>query len=253
MKEKRTDKINGYIVTILTVLGILFFWTVMALIAKSSYILPSIPETLVAIGELLITGEFYFSFLLTILRSIIAFAISFLLAFFLSVLCYKSKTADRIISPIVGILRALPTVAVILLLLIWTNSQVAPVIVTMLVVLPTLKTETTSSLNSLDRDVLEMCKVFNVSKKETLLKVIVPQVLPSLFISVGAGLSLNLKLMVAAEVLASTKNSIGNMLNFANYNLLIPKMLALVTISVLASLIIEKAFKLISKKVGKWQ
>jgi NitT/TauT family transport system permease protein len=253
MKKTEKNKLTNLSISILTVLGILIFWTVLALIADSSYILPSIPETVVAIGELLITGEFYISFLLTLLRSVIAFALSFSVAFLLSLLCYKKKTADRIISPIVGILRALPTVAVILLLLIWTNSEVAPVIVTMLVVLPTLKTEITNALNTLDDDVITMCKVFGVSKREVFKKVTVPQVLPALLLSAGAGLSLNVKLMVAAEVLASTKNSIGNMLNFANFNLLVPRMLALVTLSVIACLVIEKAFKLISKKVGKWQ
>ena len=150
-------------------------------------------------------------------------------------------------------MRALPTIAIVLLLLFWTNSKIAPVIVTMLVVLPTLKTQTTNSLNSLDKDLFVMCKVFNVEKKEIFTKVTVPQIMPSLLLSVGAGLSLNVKLMVAAEVLASTKNSIGNMLNYANFNLLIPKMLALVTFSVLACLVIEKIFSVLSKKVGKWQ
>lgn len=253
MKDNNQNKLTGFAITLSTVVGILIVWTVLALIANSSYILPSIPETLVAMGKLLITGEFYLAFMLTLLRSFIAFSISFLLAFILSVFCYKSKTAERVINPIVGILRALPTVAVILLLLIWTNSQVAPVIVTTLVVLPTLKTQTTNSLNSLDKDLFVMCKVFNVEKKEIFTKVTVPQIMPSLLLSVGAGLSLNVKLMVAAEVLASTKNSIGNMLNYANFNLLIPKMLALVTFSVLACLVIEKIFSVLSKKVGKWQ
>lgn len=249
---KNKDKITNVSVTIITVLIILLTWTVVSLAVGSKYILPSVYETAIETIKLFAVGEFYLAFLFTLIRSIIAFILSFLLAFAFSVFAYKSKKADTVVTLLTGIMRALPTVAVILLLLIWTNSQIAPIIVTSLVVLPTLKTEITNSINAIDKDVLEMCKVFEVDKKSVYKKVIIPQLSPTVLLSIGAGLSLNVKLMVAAEVLASTKNSIGNMLNFANYNLLVSRMLALVVVSVITCLIVEKVFKSLSKKAGKW-
>jgi NitT/TauT family transport system permease protein len=123
----------------------------------------------------------------------------------------------------------------------------------MLVVMPTTYTHLKSALDSVDKSTLEAGQVDGADKLQLFYSIQFPQIAPAVYSAVGSGISLNFKLMVAAEVLASTKNSIGNMLNFANFNLLVPRMLALVTLSVIACLVIEKAFKLISKKVGKWQ
>jgi NitT/TauT family transport system permease protein len=171
----------------------------------------------------------------------------------LAILSERSFIAKKIISPIISIIRALPTIAVVLLLLFWTNSFVAPIIVTMLVVLPTLYVNLTSAISSVDKNLLEMCYFYNVEKKQVLKKVIVPCILPQTLTAMGAGISLNLKLMVAAEVLASTAKSIGGLLNYTNSNLQTAKMIALVVITVILALIIEKFFNFFSLKVGKWQ
>jgi ABC-type nitrate/sulfonate/bicarbonate transport system permease component len=123
----------------------------------------------------------------------------------------------------------------------------------MLVVLPTLYVNLTGAISSLDKDVLEMCNLFNVDKKKTFYKVIVPGVAPQVLTATGAGISLNLKLMVAAEVLASTAKSLGGLLNYSNYNLQTANMIALVVVTVIVGLLIEKIFNVISIKVGKWQ
>ena len=71
--------------------------------------------------------------------------------------------------------------------------------------------------------------------------------------SVGTGLSLNLKLMVAAEVLAATAKSIGNMLNNGNYYLEIPKMFALTLVVIVAGLLIEVIFGALAKRTERWK
>ena len=189
----------------------------------------------------------------TFLRCLIAFTCSFIIAFSLAVLARNLKYAKQVVKPVIAVMRALPTIAVVLLLLFWTNSYVAPVIVTMLVILPTLYSEVTNSLFAIDEKEIEMCNFFGVSKKEVLLKVQLPQILPPLLQTVGAGLSLNLKLMVAAEVLSATARSIGTMLNIAKYNVEISQMIALVLVTVVLGLIIEWIFSLLSKKAGKWK
>lgn len=252
MKENK-EALKNLILPLITVACILLLWTIASISVGSKYILPSIAETFRALIKLLGELSFYLAFIFTLIRSLIAFAISFLLALTLALLSQKSQTAKRLISPVIGIMRALPTVAVVLLLLFWTNSQIAPVIVTMLVVLPTVYNGCITSIESLDKEVLEMCALFNVDNKKTFFKVVLPGIAPSLLINVGSGISLNLKLMVAAEVLASTVKSIGGLLNYSNYNLQTAMMIALVVVTVCVGLLIEKIFSLISRKVGKWQ
>ena len=69
----------------------------------------------------------------------------------------------------------------------------------------------------------------------------------------GSGFSLNLKLMVAAEVISQTAYSIGYMLNTSKIYFEVATMIALVLVTVAIGLIIEGVFSFLSKKAGKWK
>ena len=251
MKGKR-EKILSVALPIISLLCVLLIWTAAALAVDNDYILPSFMGALEESGKLLGKKSFYTALFNTLLRSAIAFLVSFMIAFLLALSERNLKYARYIVKPLVAVIRTLPTIAVVLLLLFWTSYDVAPVIVTMLVVLPTLYNDIRNSLFSVDEKELEMCRVFGVSKRDVLFKVQIPQITPPMLLTCGAGLALNLKLMVAAEVLSSTARSIGAMLSNAKYNVEISQMIALVMITVVIGLIIEGVFSLLSKKAGKF-
>lgn len=244
-------KILKRLTPLFTVGVIIVFYTVSAVIVNNEYILPSFHGILSAFIGLFVKKAFYLAFLSTFLRSLIAFIISFVIAFVLSWLSFKYDTAKRIISVLISLTRALPTIAVVLLLLLWTNSDIAPVIVTMLVVLPTVYSSLYSGFNSVDDGVKNMLKTFGISKKDSIVKVYIPTVLPVCLKTVGDGLSLNIKLMVAAEVLSSTANSLGYMLSSAKSYFMVAEMFALVVVSLLTGVIIELVFDKISTRRHK--
>ncbi len=251
MMKKR--KILNSMMPIITILILLLVWFVVGVIVNNDYLFPSLSAVFTAFFGVVANGGFYSAYFATLLRSVIAFLISFLLAFVVALLSKKYKLFASAVSPIIKIIRALPTIAVVLLLLFWTNSLVAPVIVTMLVVFPTTYINIKESLSTVDDAQIEACQTFGVSQKEIFFKVQLPQIAPSMLDAVGAGLSLNLKLMVAAEVLSATYISLGNILKTEKYNAEIANMLAVVLVCVITGLLIELVFGLISKKVGKWQ
>ena len=252
MKDKN-QKILSTILPIITVGAIIVLWSVASAVVGSEYVLPSVPATFSALINLFGDKTFYVAFLMTLLRTVIAFISSLIISFVLALLSKRYPTSKKVISTLVSITRALPTVAVVLLLLFWTNSFVAPIIVTMLVVLPTLYTNIFNSLGSVKDDLLEMCDFYGVKKIDALKKVSIPIIMPSMLLAIGSGFALNLKLMVAAEVLSATANSIGGKLSYANYNLEIATMIGLVLITVVVAVLIESIFSLLSKKAGKWE
>lgn len=251
MKDKR-DKILNIVLPLISVVVVLIIWAIVAFSVNSEYILPSISETLVALIAVLSNGEFYLSLAFTLLRTLISFVVSFAIASVCVFLSKRYKVASGLITPLLSILRALPTVAIVLLLLFWTNSQITPVIVTMLVILPTTFTGLCGLYDGIDKGQLRMCKAFCVEKKQILKNVIIPQMAPSLLVLIGSNLSLNLKLMVAAEVLSATPKSIGLMLNTSKVFFEIASLLSLVCVCIFLGLVIEWIFGLLSKKVGKW-
>lgn len=252
MKSK-TKKILDIALPLFSICLILVFWAAASIAVNNKFIMPSIKETLAEFFNLFAETSFYRALGGTLLRTLIAFCISFIIAFGCALLSEKYYVARKIISSIVKITRALPTIAVVLLLMFWASSYVAPIIVTVLVVFPTMFTEISANIRSLDKDQQEMCKVFGVSKKERMFKVIIPQISPELLRSAGAGFSLNLKLMVAAEVIAQTAYSMGYLLNSAKINFETATLLALVIVSVIIGTVIEQALRLIAEKTARWK
>lgn len=248
---KKQDKLLNALLPFLTVAVIFGLWGLAAAKVDSEYVLPTVGDTFAALRELLKSAEFYRAYFGTLLRSVVAFAIAFFLAFIAAFVAYKCDKAKRALKPLIVIIRALPTIAVVLLLVLWTSSFVAPVIVTFLVVFPTLYNNLYAALCGIDKDLNEMCKVFGVSNKKRLTKVVFPQIAPEFITSAGAGLTLNLKLMVAAEVLAQTARSMGYLLNTSKIYFEISTMLALVLITVITGLIIEFLFSFWAKKAVK--
>lgn len=253
MKKNKQDKILGYALPAITILCLIVIWWVAAAAIGNGFILPDPVASLNALFTLMKTGTFYASLAFTLLRSLIAFILSFTLATVLAFLSEKHNNAKRVIKPIIGILRALPTVAVVLLLLLWTNSFIAPMIVTALVVLPTIFTNAENALESVDKESVEACVFFGVTQKEIRKKVLIPQIAPQMLLSVGSGLSLNLKLMVAAEVLSQTAKSLGYLLNTAKVYLETAQMIAVVLVTVIIGVVIETVFSAAAKKAGRWQ
>lgn len=249
----KKGRLLNVILPIITIFGILLIWSVLAKAIDSEYILPSVADTFSAFINLLKDQKFYLAFSLTLLRTLIAFSISFIVSSLCAFFAYKSKNFESIILTIMSILRALPTVAVVLLLLFWTNSQIAPVVVTMLVVMPTTYTHIKSAFDSIDKTVVEAGMVDGASKFQSFVKVEFPQIASQTYSAIGSGISLNFKLMVAAEVLSATIKSLGSLLNSAKFSFEISVMLALVITALAFGVIVEGVFNKISKHAGRWR
>lgn len=250
MKIKKINKSLNICLPILTILVLTLIWFIAAKIVNEDIILPTPVSVLAKTFGVLGTGEFWINFINTLGRGVFAFGISFILGTALAILVSFSKISKPIVGVIVSIIRAMPTIAVILLLLLWSNSKVASVVVTMLVVLPTMYTSMQVSLGKVDSDIITMMKSFKISKKAQYTKYILPITLPSTIQTIGSGLSLNLKLIVAAEVIAGTARSIGNMMTEAKVYFETAELFAIVLIMVIFAVTIELIFHKIAEKMG---
>ncbi len=248
---KKLNRALNLILPLLPVIAIVVLWAISARSVNNDMLLPTVKQTFTALIDLFKDKQFYISLLGTILRSLVAFILSFSIAFILAVLSVKNAVFRKVTSPVVKIMRALPTIAIILLLLLWTNSIIAPIVVTTLVVLPTSYTHLESAFSSLDKTVSEAGRVDGAGEIDVFLKVELPQALPSVFTAIGSGISLNFKLMVAAEVLAQTAKSIGYMLNVSKAYFETAEMMALVVIAILFGVIVESVFNFIAKKTER--
>ncbi len=249
---KKLNKLFNLILPLLTIAFLLIVWSIIAKAYDNEYIVPTIESTMKELSVLFGEKKFYIALGWTLLRSAMAFSLSFLISFILAYFASKSAKAERLILPIISITRTFPTLAIAWLIIFWTNRQIAPVVITMLVVLPTAYTQIKGALDSVNKNTIEAGKVDGAGWARVLFKIEIPQIAPDLYGVIGSGLALNLKLMVAAEVLSATLKSLGNTINLAT-PFEVARVLALSVVVLVLGLILEFLFNKLSKKASSWR
>lgn len=184
-------------------------WTLLAWIVGNAYLLPSLKDTLKACGALLKEQEFYIAVSATVERALRAFSFSFAGALLLGVCCAVCKRIGEFFAPIISFLRSLPTMAVLLMILLWTDASVAPVVIAWLVLFPMLYSSVLSAISSVDNKLIEMSRVYGVGLKKTITQLYLPATFPIIGRDIGSALSFAMKLVVSAEVMSNTFQSIG--------------------------------------------
>lgn len=253
MKKFFSKRKFNILISLIAVASMWIIWLVAYYTVANDYIIPSVSNTFVSLWfDCLAKNSFWIAFGNTFLRTVIAFAISFVIAAALAALCALSQKISAFIMPFMVFLRTLPTLAVILLLLIWTNPRIAPVVVTVLVAFPMIYARLVSAIESIDGGIRQMLKVYNVSKKKAIFKVYMPMISPTVFAQTGADLSLCLKIMISGEVLAGTFKSLGGIMQEARLFLEMPRLAALTLLAVFAGLVVDIAFTQLARLTFKW-
>ncbi len=252
MKNKKLYQIINYSLPVVTVVMIVIVYAIISKVVGVELISPSVGSTLKEFFAMFGKGEFYKAVGGTLWRAFIAYVLSFVLAFALAALTKLWKPLGRAVSPIVALIRVLPTMSLILLALIWFNSFQSTVLVAFCIVFPMLYTGFCDAIESVDKDLIEMSRVYAVDKRRLVTKLYIPQALPSVFTSIKSSIGLNLKLIISAEVLAQTADSMGLYMQLAKINLDTAVLLAWTIVAILLGGLFEGIVTLIQKKAVKW-
>ncbi|MDE7440276.1 MAG: ABC transporter permease subunit [Clostridia bacterium] len=227
-------------------------WIIAYYGVQNDYVIPSISDTAKSFGKCLISVNFWLAFVNTVLRTAFSFVISFVLSVALVAIGAVCKPFNSFIKPFMGVLRTLPTLAIILILLFWTNPKVAPLIVTILVLFPMIYSQLNAAVSGIDEGIIEMAEVYKISNREKLTKIYLPLISPYVLSQTGANISLGIKVMISAEVLAGTYKSFGGLMQNARFYVDMPRLAALTIIAVLIGLLIDLCFSLIERATFKW-
>ncbi|MBQ3116654.1 MAG: ABC transporter permease subunit [Clostridia bacterium] len=226
-------------------------WFIACKIVKNEYVIPSVKQTFGELFKLLGEAFFYRALLRTLEKSLIAFVISFVLAGSIALPSKLFKGVDGVMRPIIAVIRTLPTMAVLIPIILYTNRFTAPIIVAMLVLFPMIYAQFKSALDNIDEQVVRTAKVFKLTRRQKVVKVYFPLVAPNLLSHTGSNLSFAIKVVISAEVMVMTYTSIGGMIQYAGYEDL-PRLFALTLFAVIIGIVIETTFHLLSKKLFKW-
>lgn len=186
----------------------------MALIVDNSVKIPSPVETLKALLVIIRHPKFLLQVFNTLERTLIGFTIAFISGLALGIVSGLVQPVYYLLRPLILAQRSVPTMAVILLALIWLNRELAPILVGVIVIFPIIYSAVVTGIKNIDRRLLEMAQVYHLSRKKRLRHLYLPSITASLRAVAAAAISLNLKLSIAAEVLSQSGNAIGTEMHF---------------------------------------
>ncbi len=220
-------------------LGIALFWLAawqaLAMLVHNPILLVGPWETLGALVRMLPTAEFRLAVWGSLLHILGGFLLGAALGFGLALLSYARPFLRALLSPVIGVMKAVPVVSFVVLVLIWAGSRGLSLYVTAAVVLPILYLNTLEGLLGTDPKLLEVAEVYRMKYPARLRGIYLPQLRPQLLGALELAVGMAWKSGVAAEVIGQPVGSLGNSLYRAKIYLETDKVLAISVVTALLS------------------
>lgn len=197
----------------------LFIWQTFAVAINQPLILPRL-ETVAVNTVLILTGSTFISAAgTTLLRIAITIAVDTIAAFLLGIAAGLSERVEAALSPFETGMRAMPTMGILLLSLIWFNSEITPIFVASLIALPLLYRGVVNGVKNIDDRLIQMSNGFHVPFLRKINALYLPAIKPFTLTAYSTALGLLVKVMVTAEVLSQPRNGIGTQFQIARAQL----------------------------------
>jgi len=229
-------------------------WHGAAVLVGKEIILPTPAVTFRCLFQLIISGGFWSHLAATLSRGLVGFALSYLVGLIVGLLSGLSRNFKAFFHLWLTLIRSTPTIALILLALIWFPSDYVTLFVTFLVVFPIITQNVTEGINQVDPDLKEMARLYQVPFQTVLHRMYLPAILPYLATGAAAGLGLTWKVMIAAEAIAYTRFGIGARMDTARTYLETPEVFAWTIVVIAISLFFDRILqRIIEKHLLFWE
>lgn len=237
----------------LIILFWLLVWQVLALWVDNEILLASPVETLVMLGSLVVTADFWLTVAGSLVRIAAGFILGFATACVFAALAARFKWIEELLAPAIALLRAIPVASFVVLLLIWWGSPMLAVAICFLIVLPVIYINVLKGLQNADDKLLEMASVFGMSRKNKFFYIYRPALRPFLESGLKLALGMCWKSGVAAEIIGTPDHSIGERLYMSKIYLDTAGLFAWTVVVILLSLAFEKLFMGLVKRFMMWE
>jgi NitT/TauT family transport system permease protein len=236
-----------------SVLFMLIVWKMLAWMLNSSFIVPHPEDTLMKVFSLAGNPEFLKIAGATIFRGLAGFFISAMLGIATGILAGISPGFNAFITPILVTIRSTPVISLILLALIWFGSGMVPVFIAMLTMFPFICTNVVDGIKSVDRNLIEMARFYQVGRRKIITGVYLPAIIPFIISGASSALGIGWRAIIIGEVLSQPRYGIGTSMQSEQIFLNVDAVIAWTLIAVLISYFFEKMIRWGENKLVTWK
>lgn len=234
-----------------SIVGLVVIYEFVAYSLNKPVILPSGLEVVQELFRIFQSSTFMIIILATLCKTLITFSIVLILSLVFGIVAGHSKLVQSVLSPLITLLRTIPTVAFIIIFLIWLGRELGPIFIVGLVVFPILYELILGAMNTVNTDLRDVCLLFGSTPLEKFKALYYPQVIVALNSGIQATLGLSFKVMVMAEVMSQSRIGIGQALNYEKTYLNMAGVFAWSIVLVLIVLLFDWAIGLIMRGLMK--
>lgn len=237
-------------------LSMFFFfiiWEGVALYIDNSLLFPRVSEIFLSLKNLVASGDFTLILWNTLSRFFISIVFSLILAIIFSVASYRYEVIGFLLFPFIIFLRAVPTIAIIIVVLIWSSVEKVPIVVGMLILFPILYESILGGIKNVDKNLLKMSKVFKVPTKRVVRDIYIPSIYYSISSNIPSYMGLTFKVIIAGEVLSQESLSIGGEIFINKIYLESSNIFAWIIVVIVLNYLLEKGLKTINSRVCRWE
>ena len=228
----------------------LLIWQAAAMAVGQRLLLPSPGETLARFFVLLSVGASWKYAGLTLARIMAGYLLGMVLGALLGILCARFSFADQLLAPLRSVIKATPVTSFILLALLWLSSDMVPLFIALLMVLPIVWANVLEALLHTDAQLLEMARAYDFSPGKRWRYIYMPSIGPSFYAACTTALGFAWKSGVAAEIIALPKASIGYQLYQSKLQIETVDLFAWTLLIVLLSMGLEWCLKRMMGRIG---
>jgi len=205
--------ITRLIFRLLGLFSLLLIWQFFA----SSGITPYLPFPIEVISKttrLVISGDFVRDFIITTLRILSGFTVAYIVSITVALLMNYKDSLHNFLYVYVLIGLSIPALAwAMISIMIFGLSSMAAIFAVVVIVTPVLAISFNKGLESIDQDLVEMAKIYQVKGWLYVKRLLIPQLVPHILAGGRYGFSLSWKVVIIIEMLGLSSGmgyQIGN-------------------------------------------
>lgn len=213
---KRKKKPLDYVILIGAPIAVILFWQYACSSGMlNQAIVPTPVKVVQKFAEQIQSGLLWENLWASIRRVLIGFAFGASLGIIFGILTGLFSKINDAVAVVFGVLRPIPTIGLVpLLIMLYGIGEKSKIIVIAIGAFWSVLLNTEHGIANIDIKYLEVAQVLEKNRKTTLIKVVFPSAIPSIFTGLRLGLSVAWKSVVAAEMLAAVRG-IGYMISYA--------------------------------------
>lgn len=215
-------------------------WVVAFLVIREPLLLPAPWAVAWSLGRLVFTVEFWAVTFSSLLRILVGFVLGLCCGGLLAALSAACPPLRATVALPMGIIKATPVASFVILALLFLRGQGFSTFIAFLMVLPLAWSNILQGIESTDKDLLEMTRVYRFSRWDGVRYLYLPSVFPYLLSAARVGMGFAWKAGIAGEVIAIPSGAIGTQLYNAKVYLNTADLFAWTAVVILLSLLLEK-------------